>query len=157
MYCAYCGVEHDETTPVSDEHIVPYAMGGPADFTIRVCEFSNNRLGGQVDRPVIEYDPVRSERFLFELEGTDGTPPTLNLSGIGYIQGKEVDLRYVVGPEGKDMRITSREITKTPTDDGERWELSGSPEAIRKALAGKIKGQEAVGKWVKNDRREVVT
>jgi hypothetical protein len=27
--------------------------------------------------------------------------------------------------------------------------MSGSPEAIRKTLAGKIKSQEAVGKWVK--------
>lgn len=158
MFCPYCSVDHDETTPFSDEHIIPYAMGGADGFTIPVCEFSNNRLGGQVDRPIIEYDTVRSERFFLDLEGTDGTKPTLNLSGTGYVDGNEVDLRFVVGPNGKEMKITSRTITKTPTEDGQqRWEFKGSPEAIRKALEGKIKEQAALGKWVTNDRGEIVT
>jgi hypothetical protein len=57
MFCPDCGLDHDETTPVSSEHIIPYAMGGSDEFTISVCEVSNNRLGGQVDRPVIEFFP----------------------------------------------------------------------------------------------------
>jgi hypothetical protein len=132
-------------------------MGGSDEFTIPVCEVSNNRLGGQVDRPLIEFFPVRSERFFLGLEATDGTPPTLELSGITYVQGREMDLRNVIGPDGKDMRITGREIIRTTTDDGERWELRGSPEAIRKALAGKIQDQASKGKWVRNDKGEPIT
>jgi hypothetical protein len=105
MFCPYRCVDHDETTPFSDEHIIPYAMGGADVFAIPVCEFSNNRLGGQVDRPIIEYDTVRSEKFFLGLEGTDGTKPTLNLSGTSYLHGNEVDLRFVVGPNGKEMKM----------------------------------------------------
>jgi hypothetical protein len=68
-----------------------------------------------------------------------------------------MDLKNVIGPGGKDMRITDREIIRTPTDDGEHWELRGSPAAIRKALAGKIQDQASKGKWVRNDKGEPIT
>jgi HNH endonuclease len=157
MFCPYCGRDHDETTTLSSEHVIPYAIGGPDELTIRVCEFSNNQLGGGTDRPVIEFFAVRSERFFLGLKGTDGTPPTLDLSGITYLQGREMRLKNVIGPDGKDMRLVGREVERTPTDDGERWNLRGSPEAIRKALAEKIRDQASKGKWVKNDRGEIIT
>jgi hypothetical protein len=157
MFCPYCGLDHGEATPVSTEHIVPYAMGGSNEFTISVCEESNNRLGGQVDRPLIEFFPVRSERFFLGLEGTDGTLPTLDLSGITWVQGRELELKNVIGPDGKDMRIIGREIIRTPKGDSERWDLRGSPNAIRKALAGKIQDQASKGKWVKTDKGETIT
>ena len=157
MFCPYCGLEHSEATPVSSEHIIPYAMGGSNQFTISVCEESNNRLGGQVDRPLIEFIPVRSERFFLGLEGTDGTLPTLDLSGNTWVQGRELELKSVIGPDGNGMRLTGREIVRTPKGDGERWDLRGSPEAIRKALAGKIQDQASKGKWVKTDKGEIIT
>lgn len=157
MFCPYCGCNHDAATQMSSEHVIPYAMGGSDGFTIVVCEFSNNQLGGQVDRPVIEFFPVRSERFFLGLKGTDGTVPTLDLSGVTFLDGREMRLKNVIGPAGKDMRLTSREIERTPTDQGERWNLRGSPDAIRKALAGKIRDQASKGKWVKNDKGEIIT
>jgi hypothetical protein len=157
MFCPYCGLDHDETTPWSSEHVIPYAMGGSSEFTIRVCMDSNNRLGGEVDRPVIEFFPVRSERFFLGLEGTDGTLPTLDLSGVTHVHGREMDLRNVIGPGGKDIRITGREITRTSTKGGERWDLTGGLDPIRKALAGKIQDQASKGKWVKSDRGETIT
>lgn len=93
MFCAYCGTEHDEATQLSSEHVIPYAIGGSSDFTITVCEELNNRLGGQVDRPIIEFVAVRAERFFLGLEGTDGTLPSFDLSGITWIQGREVKLQ----------------------------------------------------------------
>ncbi len=157
MFCPYCGVDHDEATSFSSEHVVPYAMGGTNEFTIPVCEASNNEFGGQIDRPLTEFFPVRSERFFLGLKGTDGTPPTLDLGGTTYLQGREVALKNLIGPDGKDMRLTGRVIERTSTADGEHWNLSGSPEAIRKALAGKIQDQAAKGKWVKNDKGELIT
>jgi hypothetical protein len=157
MFCPYCGFDHDDATKTSSEHVIPYAMGGSNDFTIVVCELSNNQLGGQVDRPIIEFFPVRSERFFLGLNGTDGTPPTLDMSGVTYLQGREMQLRNVLGPDGKDTRITSREIERIPMGESERWNMKGSPEAIRKALAGKIRDQASKGKWVKNDRGEIIT
>jgi len=55
------------------------------------------------------------------------------------------------------MRITSWEIIRTRTEDGEHWRLTGSPIAIRKALEGKIKSQAALDKWVKNEKGEIIT
>jgi hypothetical protein len=157
MFCAYCGTEHDEATQVSSEHVIPYAIGGSNEFTITVCEESNNRLGGQVDRPIIEFFAVRSERFFLGLEGTDGTLPTFDLSGITWIQGREVKLKNIIGPDGKDMRHKDREITRTPNGDTERWDLRGDPQAIRKALAAKIQDQATKGKWVKTDKGKIIT
>jgi hypothetical protein len=158
MFCPYCGIDHDETTQMSLEHLVPYAMGGTSEFTINVCEASNNEFGGRIDRPLIEFFPIRSARFFLGLKGTDGTAPTLDLGGITYIQGHEVPLKNIIGPKGKDMRLTGRVIELSPNEDGgEQWNLMGSPEAIRKALAGKIQDQASKGKWVKDDKGQLVT
>lgn len=157
MFCPYCGCDHDSAFKMSSEHVIPYSMGGTDAFSIVVCEFSNNLLGGQVDRPVVEFFPVRSERFFLGLKGTDGTAPTLDLSGTTFLDGREMQLKNVIGPDGKDMRLTSREIERIPTDVGERWNFRGSPDAIRKALAGKIRDQASKGKWVKNNKGEIVT
>ena len=81
MFCAYCGVDHDDTTPFSNEHIIPYAIGGANAFSIPVCQSLNNRWGGEIDRQIIEHSLIRSERFFLGLEGSDGTKPTLDLSG----------------------------------------------------------------------------
>ena len=43
FFCAYCGVNHDESVRITPEHIVPYAIGGTDQLTIPVCEESNNK------------------------------------------------------------------------------------------------------------------
>ena len=158
MFCPYCGTDHDEPTRMSLEHLVPHAMGGAREFTINVCEASNNEFGGRIDRPLIEFFPIRSARFFLGLKGTDGTEPTLDLGGITYVQGREVPLKNVISQQSKDMRLTGRVIERIPNEDGiEYWKLMGSPEAIGKALAGKIQDQASKGKWVKDHKGELVT
>jgi len=158
MFCPYCAIDHDQATHMSLEHLVPYAMGGASEFTINVCEVSNNEFGGSIDRPLIEFFPIRSARFFLGLKGTDGTEPTLNLGGITYIRGREFPLKNVISPEGKDMRLTGRIIERTANEvDGESWKLIGNPKAIRKAIAGKIQDQASKGKWVMDDKGRFVT
>jgi hypothetical protein len=65
MFCAYCGKDHDESVKFSDEHIVPYAIGGSNQLVIRVCEDSNNRAGGSIDKPIIESFPVAAARLIW--------------------------------------------------------------------------------------------
>jgi hypothetical protein len=143
---------------MSLEHLVPYAMGGASEFTINVCEVSNNEFGGRIDRPLIEFFPIRSARFFLGLKGTDGTEPTLDLGGITHIHGREVPLKNVISPQGKDMSLTGRVIERTANEvGGEHWKLMGNPEAIRKALAGKIQDQASKGKWVMDDKGQLVT
>jgi hypothetical protein len=141
MYCPYCNVDHDQHVKFSKEHIVPFAVGGSNCLTILVCEDSNNRLGGDVDKPFIEFWSVRADRFLFELAGTDGTLPTLDLSGTSQIDGREVRVIYRITKEGKDLRIGSPMVTKAQTATGEQWTVSGSPDAVRRVITGKLESQ----------------
>lgn len=151
MFCAYCGENHDESVLFTKEHVVPYAIGGSNAFTIRVCDTSNNSLGGLVDKPFIETFIVRSQRFFLGLSGTDGTEPTLDLSGKTQINGKEKDVTYLIRTDNsKQLKIASPSVTKTPTADGEQWYVSGDPASVRRIVEGKLKSLMAEGKQMKD-------
>jgi HNH endonuclease len=140
MFCAYCGEDHGGSAAFSDEHAVPYAIGGANAFTIRVCQTSNNRLGGLVDKPFVEMFAVRSKRFFLGLCGRDGTEPTLDLCGRAEINGKEVDVTCLIRQdESKQLKITSPSVTKTHVAGGEHWAVFGDPAIVRRILEGKLK------------------
>jgi len=149
MFCAYCGVDHDGNVRFTNEHVVPYAIGGSDAFTIRVCEKSNNDLGGLVDKPLIETFVLWSQRFFLGLRGTDGTKPTLDLSGKTLINGEQRKVTYLIHKDRKELKI-SPAVTKTPTADGEQWSVSGDPADVRRILEGKMKSVLAKGKQVKD-------
>lgn len=158
MFCAYCGEGHDESTAFTDEHVVPYAIGGSNAFTIRVCQASNNSLGGLVDKPFIENFIVRSQRFLLGLSGTDGTEPTLDLSGEKEISGKNVDVTYRVQKDNtKLLKIASPTVTKTSVKEGERWTVSGDPADVRRVIEGKLNTVMAKGKTITDANGKVLT
>lgn len=151
MFCAYCGEDHDESVAFTDEHVVPYAIGGSNAFTIRVCEPLNNGLGGDVDKPFSETFIVRSKRFFLELSGTDGTEPTLDLSGKTQINGQQVDVKYRIRKgKSKLLKIASPKVTKAPAADGERWSVSGDPADVGRILKGKLESMIAQGKQMKD-------
>jgi len=157
MFCAYCGQNHDESVLFTKEHVVPYAIGGSNAFTIRVCETSNNSLGGLVDKPFIETFIVRSKRFLLGLSGTDGTEPTLDLSGKKQIDGKETDVTYLIRQDNsKRLKIASPTVKKTDIVGGEHWSVSGDPADVRQILEGKLKSLMAGGKQMKDANGNVL-
>jgi hypothetical protein len=145
MYCVYCGKDHDESVPITREHIVPYSIGGANAFCIQVCADSNSSLGGLVDKPFIESFVVRSKRFFFGLLGTDGTEPTLDLSGQGVIGGREVAVTYRITSNDKQLRIASPTVEKKTVPEGEQWSLSGDPESVKAILLGKLTSVQAKG------------
>jgi hypothetical protein len=151
MFCAYCGKNHDESVRFTTEHVVPFAIGGSNAFTIRVCDTSNNSLGGLVDKPFIETFLVRSQRFFLGLSGTDGTEPTLDLGGKKQIDGKETDVTYLIRTDdSKQLKIASPTVTKTTVEDEERWSVSGDPTDVRRILEGKLKSLTADGKQMRD-------
>jgi hypothetical protein len=150
VFCAYCGEDHDETVAFTDEHVVPYAIGGSNAFTIRVCRPSNNALGGKVDKPFAETFVVQTKRFLLGLEGTHKTAPTLDLSGTKEMDGRQVGVTYRITKESKRLKISSPTVMKVTTPDGERWTASGDPTDVLRILKGKLVNLNAQGKLMKD-------
>lgn len=148
MYCPYCGITHDDPTTVPTiEHVIPYGLGGSDDLTITTCASSNNTLGSEVDAPFMDFFPVRSNRFFLGLESTKGNQPTLDLSGTGWINGKEVPISYLISADCKELKIAKPTIVKTPRADGdEQWHVSGDPAKVREVIEGKLRKQMALGK-----------
>jgi hypothetical protein len=157
MYCVYCGEDHDPTTDFTDEHIVPYALGGSDELTIQVCRSSNNSLGGLVDKPFIEIFPVRAQRFFLGLRGTDGTEPTIDLGGKSLVNGKEVDVKYTITKDGKELRIAKPTVAKTPGDGWDYWSVAGDPKQVREIIEGKLKSLNTRRKQARSESGEVLT
>lgn len=148
MYCPYCGITHDDSTVVASvEHVIPYGLGGSDDLTIITCDRSNNTLGTDVDAPFMDLFPVRSDRFFLGLESAKGNMPTLDLSGAGWVDGKEVPISYSISANSKELRIAEPTIVKTPNSDGsEQWQVSGDPAKVREVIEGKLRKQTKLGK-----------
>jgi len=146
-YCPYCGVEHEITNTTSDEHVVPYALGGADDLTITTCARSNNTLGSEVDAPFLNFFPVRSARFYLGLDSTKGNSPTLDLGGTGWIDGREVSVSHLISRNRNEFKIAKPTIIKTPKPDGsERWQIHGDPAMVRSIVEGKLRSQMRLGK-----------
>jgi hypothetical protein len=150
MFCPYCGVGHDDAkTVASTEHIIPYGLGGSDGLTIITCDKSNNELGSAVDAPFMEFFPLQATRYFLGLESTKGNAPTLKMRGIGWINGKEVPMSYLISGETRELKITRPSVVKTPVNDGhEHWQVSGDPRKAREILEGKLRKQMAGGKAI---------
>jgi hypothetical protein len=155
MFCAYCGEDHEESVPFTDEHIVPYAIGGSDAFTIRVCAKSNNSFGGTVDKPFIEMPIVRWQRFLLKLSGTDGTEPSLDLGGKAQIGGAERGVKYFITDNSKRLKVQPL-VTTTLIGGVEHWSVSGDREDVRRIVEGKLKSLTAKGGQMKDEDGRVL-
>lgn len=147
MYCVYCNDDHDDSS-MTKEHVIPYALGGPDCLIIRTCARQNNDLGRDVDAPFLNLFTVRSKRFFLGLESTSGNPPTLDLSGVTWIDGKETPISYMIRGDRKELRLSRPSIERIPAGEGEKWQISGDPIVVRKILEGKIRKQSSRGKTV---------
>lgn len=147
MYCVYCNNDHDESS-MTKEHVIPYALGGSDSLTIRTCARQNNDLGRDVDATFLNLFTVRSKRFFLGLESTSGNPPTLDLSGVTWINGKETPISYLIRGDKSDLKLSRPSIERTSAGESEQWQVSGDPAAVRKILEGKIRKQSSLGKTV---------
>lgn len=128
MYCTYCGLDYDKDVKQTEEHIVPFALEGSNSFTIPVCHSCNRNLGSEVDAPFLDFFPIRSKRFFLGLESTSGNEPSIDLGGIGWIDGRQVRISYIVQGEAKRLKIAEPTIVRKPNADGtERWHVRDVP------------------------------
>lgn len=159
MYCPYCGVDHDDATVVrSEEHIIPFGLGGSNTLTMITCDKANNDLGSLVDAPFMNFFPIQAKRFFLGLESTKGNAPLLDLGGTGWIDGKETPISYLITGESKELKIGRPSVVKTPGENGqEHWQVSGDPAKVMEILRGKVRKQMALGKTVTLDDGTLLT
>ena len=96
MYCPYDNQDHDSQVSTTNEHIIPYALGGSNRFTISVCASCNNKYGSEIDAPFLEIFPVSYKRFEHNIESISGNLPSLLFKGIATIGGIQVPLEYEI-------------------------------------------------------------
>lgn len=157
MYCVYCDQEHSDGTPIDDEHIVPVALGGLNSFTIRVCKTSNSTLGNRVDDRFISLPFITNDRYFLDLASHRGKP-TIDLSGVSNIGGRECELRYTITGGEKLMKIAKPSVERVRNADGtEHIQVFGDPMDAQRILLGKLAAAEQEGKTLRDEHGNVLT
>ena len=96
FFCIYSGKDLDEVER-SDEHIVPYALGGSNQFVTRdASKKANNDLGSFADAALIDNFFMTNERWSRGIKSQGGNIPDLTLSGTVEINGKELPVDFIV-------------------------------------------------------------
>lgn len=101
MYCPYHGLDHSPETIFTDEHVLPYSIGGSSQLTIRVCKEANDKCGDGIDGPLVNNFFIAAERLFRNIKGHGGTPPRWDIKG-------KINNRpaiYSVTPQEKKLTI----------------------------------------------------
>ena len=116
-------------------------------FAIRVCEKINNAFGNNVDKPFIDMFPVNADRFFLDLSSHRGMP-TLDLSGITVVDGKERQIQSTVKDGEKVLRLTNPVIETTHEIGRDLIMIPADPEQARQILMGKLARATKLGKAI---------
>lgn len=99
FFCIYSGKEHD-VSERSEEHIVPFSLGGSNQFTtLDVSRKYNNDAGSQIDAKLINNWFVAHERWRLKLKSQNGSIPPILFEGTVDINGKIVKATYSINPD----------------------------------------------------------
>jgi hypothetical protein len=111
MFCSYHGENHPDGTEFSDEHIVPYSLGGHNGFVIRVCKAVNSLAGSNIDAKLINTLQMALERISMNLRSEDGTEPKWDFNGTAVL-GEEVrKIRYTISAREPIMWVAPQKPT----------------------------------------------
>jgi hypothetical protein len=100
FFCIYSGQEHPESVR-NLEHILPYALGGSAEFgTHDVSARSNSDAGSIADGPLVNHPLITMQRWRLQLRGQSGRIPGITFRGTIDIDGSAVEMCYHIYPDG---------------------------------------------------------
>ena len=102
-YCPYLNQDLGAEAQFSDDHIVPFAIGGSDVFTTRVSKAANDRLGDGPDGTMVNSFFMTFERLKRNLRSTSGNLPELRADGTAEIDG--VMVKFSVTDTTADSRI----------------------------------------------------
>lgn len=128
--------EDDDTA--SDEHIIPWAIGGSDGFIIRdASKVANNDLGSEVDARFVNMLPLAIMRHRLQLKSQNG-----NIAPIIW-RGESPDgIGATVTIEAGGNLNVDVKLAVTKPEKGQQGPIvvSGPPEKVEPILAGLLKG-----------------
>lgn len=136
MYCVYCDKDFPDDSTLTDEHIVPYAIGGSLALSTRVCGACNSTLGNKVDSPLLDDAFVKMERLRLNLGGHRNNEPQLTFDGTLRAFGQEFTGEYSVTPTTKRLHVD-----KPVARDSTNIQIVGGQNQAEKILGGFAKAK----------------
>lgn len=116
----HCIICHRDDVELSDEHVIPEAIGGYYHI-YNVCKECNSGLGANVDKHLLNHWLIKSARHAHGLKGYSNTIPN-PLIGDGVLPtGEKVRVE-----EDKQGQLYVHLLPTTPvaSDDGKQFEIS---------------------------------
>ncbi len=86
----------------NDEHILPVALGAPANFTVRALAVENSRMNDLIDEPMVN-DPL--VRFLAMSQGVVSRSGNVKAAVDGIVHGSGEDVRVTFSQDGLDLKF----------------------------------------------------
>ena len=123
-----CIICHKKDVPMSDEHIIPKALGGYM-HTWKVCKTCNSVLGEKIDTKLTDHEMMKWERYEHQLKGESGKDIPCPIEGTHFADdGKKY--RIVKEADGFVTHCIP-EIKKS--SDGKQITLTIDPDEINSA------------------------
>ncbi len=123
-----CIICHKKDVPMSDEHIIPKALGGYM-HTWKVCKTCNSVLGEKIDTKLTDHEMMKWERYERQLKGESGKDIPCPIEGTHFADdGKKY--RIVKEADGFVTHCIP-EIKKS--SDGKQITLTIDPDEINSA------------------------
>ena len=134
-FCPYLDVDLPAEAPFSDDHVVPYAIGGGKDLVIRVSQKANSETGSGADAAFINSWFINWDRTLRGIEGQSGQAPTMELRGEVHLVTGSRPGRYRFSLTEQALSLQPEVAWGTPTDGKQALTISaGSEEEFRTIL-----------------------
>ena len=107
----HCIICHQDDVELSDEHVIPDAIGGYI-HCYRVCAECNSHLGDHVDAHLLNHYLIKGARYVHKLKGKKGAIPN-PLTGDGVLNtGEKVRVEDVNGVSTPRILPQSPEIAE---------------------------------------------
>lgn len=107
----HCIICHQDDVELSDEHVIPDAIGGYI-HCYRVCTECNSHLGDHVDAHLLNHYLIKGARYVHKLKGKKGAIPN-PLTGDGVLNtGEKVRVEDVNGVSTPRILPQSPEIAE---------------------------------------------
>lgn len=99
FFCIYTGLMMPESER-SDEHIIPFSLGGTNKFVTRdVSKRANNQVGTLADGSLINNFFMAHERWERGIASEDGHVPGIEFRGSVEIEGRQVRSTFVINAD----------------------------------------------------------
>ncbi len=134
----------DETLTLSDEHIIPFALGGSNGFTTKdASKKYNSDLGRDIDAKFINLLPLSIKRHILQLQGQSGSIPPIEWLARSTDNGEPA--RIKIHSNGHVEYIFDTVVIDDKKTSHEERLVAGSPDRVKDILNGMLSKADRKG------------